>query len=276
MALVCMLAGTDPADTVALETGFAFAKTLDLDLVAQSALPDATGAVVFASSPYVIGLGAGAVEQVKQAQTDLVTAWRGVFDTVAARHPGVTARYDHQTQLTERAAAQAAILADTLVFPRPAGRSGHILSSAFETVLMDERLPVVLAGSQPAAGETVGVAWNGSAQAARAVRLHLPLIRAAKRVVLLQNPEDLPDTHHAPSASVEALGAYLDRQGVTAETAAVTGSVGPALLSACETRGIDLLVAGAFGHSRAGQFLFGGASRDFLTADNAPALAFAH
>lgn len=276
MAVITMLGGAEQADTDALVTGFRLARALGTDHQVQSALPDAAAAVVYATSPYMVGLGGSAVEQVRKAQADLVAAWTSTFESTAAGFPDVVARFEHRTLLTERAAAQAGVLADVLVFPRPAGRSGHSLSPAFEAVLFNERLPVVLAGTQPVDGGCVAIAWDGSAQAARAVRFHTPLIRAAQRVIILQNPEDLRDGDQGPASSVDALKAWLSDRGVSAEAADVSGDVGKALLSVCSEQGADVLIAGAFGHSRAGEFLFGGASRSFLHAETAPALAMAH
>ncbi len=276
MAVINMLGGTETTDRDALTTGFRLAQHLASAHEACSALPDAAAAVVYASSPYMVGLGAGAVEQVREAQQELVKAWTDMYEDVRAGFPDVRSHHEHRTQLTERAAAQAGVLADVLVFPRAAGRSGHTLSPAFETVMMDERLPVLLAGSSPVEGRTVAIAWDGSAEAGRAVRFHLPLIRAAQRVLILQNPEDLRPGEQGPASSVEALQGWLDGRGVTAESHAVSGDIGEALLGACEAEGAEILVAGAFGHSRAGEFLFGGASRGFLHAETAPALAMAH
>jgi len=276
MAVINMVGGTEPQDREALVTGLRLAQSLGTEHLACSALPDAAAAVVYATSPYMVGLGAGAVEQVRQAQADLVDAWRALYDETVAGFSDVRSSYEHRTLLTERASVQAGVLADVLVFPRPAGRSGHTLSPAFETVMLDERLPVLLAGSQPVDSGAVAIAWDGSPQVARSVRFHIPLIRAARRVLILQNPEDLREGDQGPASSVSALQGWLGERGVTAEARDVEGDVGKALLSVCGDEGIDILVAGAFGHSRAGEFLFGGASRDFLRADSAPALAMAH
>jgi nucleotide-binding universal stress UspA family protein len=56
---------------------------------------------------------------------------------------------------------------------------------------------------------------------------------------------------------------------------AATGDVGPALLQAAGRAGADILVAGAFGHPRLQEFIFGGTTRTLLNADQ-PSLFLSH
>ena len=276
MAIVSMVGGTAEIDRIGLASAFELARKLAQPLTVLSALPDAGAALVYVTSPYMVGLGAGAITQVEQAQRNLVAEWKGLYDALAGEYPDVAANFAHQTQLTERAATQSAVLAEAMVFPRPAGCAGHVLSAAFEAVLMNDRLPVILAGTSAYKNGLAVVAWDGSPQVARAVRMHLPVIKSANRVIIAQNEDDLKPGDQGPATSVGALQDWFANHGVEAETAAVTGPIGAGLLSLCETREADLLVAGAFGHSRAGEFLFGGASRSLLTAETAPALALSH
>jgi len=120
------------------------------------------------------------------------------------------------------------------------------------------------------------VAWDGSDEVARAVRLHLPLIRSAGRVIIAQNPKDAGGDALQPPADAASLAAWLSHQGIASETRTFEGPVGQTLLDLSESEGVSVLVAGAYGHSRAGQFLFGGATRTLTHADTAPALALCH
>ena len=276
MTVHCMAGGTAQSDRDALASGFALARALGTDMTVTAALPDAATALVYATSPYMVGLGAGAVEQVRDAQTELVSAWKTLYEAVAADNTDVVGSFNQRTGLTERTAAQLAVLADAVVFPRDAGRVGHTLSVAFESVLMDYRLPVVLAGTQPFEKGAAVVAWDGSPQAARALRLHLPLLKAATAVLIAQNPEDLKDNETGPFTPPDALISWLSHQGIVASALPVMGEIGEGLLDLCAAQRASVLVAGAYGHSRAGQFLFGGASRSFLRSAEAPALALCH
>ncbi len=277
MAVTCMIGGNEAGDTLALEFGLALARRLNAPLRALAALPDAGTALIYATSPYMIGVGGAAVDQVRKAQDQLVAGWREMYDkVVAAAGEGVDAQFEHYEALTEQAAARAATLSEALVFPRAAGGSGHTLSSAFEHVMMNARLPMVLAGTRNQPDGPVMVAWDGSDEAARSVRFHLPLIRSADRVIIAQNPTDIGGDMLQPPADAASLATWLSRQGIASETQTFDGPVGQSLLELSETHGISTLIAGAYGHSRAGEFLFGGATRTLTHADAAPALALCH
>jgi nucleotide-binding universal stress UspA family protein len=118
----------------------------------------------------------------------------------------------------------------------------------------------------------IAVAWDGGKEATRAVRTALPLLHKASRVVILT----------APAASQRdsdpaALQRFLAPKGVEAEVEILgeTGDPAPALVRAAKAMSADILVAGAFGHTRLQEFIFGGATRTFLNAD-APSLFISH
>ena len=71
---------------------------------------------------------------------------------------------------------------------------------------------------------------------------------------------------------------YLSRHDIKAELheLAKAGSIEETLAGAVSRLGADLLVMGAFGHSRLREFMFGGVSRYFLERENGPALLMAH
>lgn len=113
------------------------------------------------------------------------------------------------------------------------------------------------------------VAWNGSAQAARAVSAALPLLRAAEAVVVA-----VVGTPAEPAQADNALLAWLARHGVDAELAADTTTldVGDCLLSLAADRASDLLVMGGYGHARLRELLLGGATRTILQTMTIPVL----
>ena len=118
-------------------------------------------------------------------------------------------------------------------------------------------------------GQTVLVAWNGSREATRAVHDALPFLHAAKRVVLCAVGDEA-------AASLEAAAAMLRRHGVAVRPSpggrAGRGcGRGPAR-PGCGARGADLLVMGAYGHTRLRELVFGGATRHVLRAATLPVL----
>ena len=108
------------------------------------------------------------------------------------------------------------------------------------------------------------LAWDGSAAAARAINDALPLLRAAETVELLSVGEEPIGEH---------FQAQLKRHGIRADvkTLAQKGSsIAGTIQSEAARIGADLLVMGAYGHSRFKEFLLGGVSRSFLTRSEVP------
>ena len=116
------------------------------------------------------------------------------------------------------------------------------------------------------------VAWDGSAEATRAVTGALPLLRAARgvNVVGFGATGERPDDGD-PCAR---LAAWLARHGVAARAGrrAETGDVGEALLSAAVDMDADLLVMGGYGHARYRELLLGGVTATVLRAMTVPVL----
>ena len=86
----------------------------------------------------------------------------------------------------------------------------------------------------------------------------------------------------APGASARrfeagALQEFFAARGVKSDIELLkdTGDAAPALIRAAKTAGADILIAGAFGHPRLQEFIFGGATRGFLHADG-PSLFLSH
>ena len=143
-------------------------------------------------------------------------------------------------------------------------------SSVVEELTLAAGVPVLML--PPDASEaffrTVVVGWNGSREAARAVHEGLPFLRAAERVILLAIGEAAAD-------SVDAGAAMLRRHGATVEPhriGASDGDAGEVLLAQAAAHDADLLVMGAYGHSRLRELVFGGATRHVLREASLPVL----
>ncbi|HVC59558.1 MAG TPA: universal stress protein [Acetobacteraceae bacterium] len=152
---------------------------------------------------------------------------------------------------------------------------GRGLGAVVVATLMEAGRPVLavpFAGDFPTLGERVLVAWNASREAARAVNDALPLLREAASVtVLAVNPRRGINGHGDVPAADIAL--HLARHGVRAEAAHTVATDipdGEALLSYAADIGADLIVCGAYGHSRARELVFGGVTRTLLAEMTAP------
>jgi len=105
------------------------------------------------------------------------------------------------------------------------------------------------------------IAWNGSAQSARALRASLPLVARAAEVHLIE----VTGRHHA--IAVEAAARFLELRGITAAIRKVDSdgrAVSDALRDATLALGAGLLVMGAYGHSRMTEIVLGGVSNDLV------------
>jgi nucleotide-binding universal stress UspA family protein len=147
-----------------------------------------------------------------------------------------------------------------------------------ERCLFGSGRPVIIVPASPRkidSGGTIVAAWDGSAEAARAINDALIFLEGAGRVVLLVGVlEGAEET--APQT--DGMMAHLERHGVNAEIVRVNakeGEIGKALLAVAKDLGADLLVMGAFHHSRWREFILGGVTLTMLEQAEIP-LFMAH
>jgi nucleotide-binding universal stress UspA family protein len=125
-------------------------------------------------------------------------------------------------------------------------------------------LPAASKRAGPVRLDTIGLAWDFSRPAARALADALPLLLAAKRVrVVTVTNEKRIETRRSASELARNLAAHgLE---VVLETQDAAGlSIGGALTKYATVHGLDLLVMGAYGHSRLRDFVQGGATRSMV------------
>jgi len=129
-------------------------------------------------------------------------------------------------------------------------------------------------GAKANLGERIIIAWNGSRESVRAVSDAMPfLMRAREVVVLAINPKGGPSGHgDIPSAD---MSLHLARHGVRADAQEIVAediAVGDVLLSRAADEGADMIVMGAYGHSRFRELVLGGATRHLLQHMTVPIL----
>jgi nucleotide-binding universal stress UspA family protein len=142
-----------------------------------------------------------------------------------------------------------------------------------EAVVFGSGRPVLLlprASQKPFALDTATVAWDFSRPAARAVADALPLLAQAKRVhiVTVINEKRIDTKGSGPE-----LAKHLARHGVEVilDTVDAAGRpIGEALQYSAQSHDSDLLVMGAFGHSRLREFVLGGATRSMMSRPPLP------
>ena len=227
--------------------------------------------------PYLpIGYGEGVVysgPEVVAAQSEAAGIVRDRVHArlaqVAGQEPVPFLALEGERGATLAAAARAFDL--TLIpGPGPAGIDA-VATTPAEEVAVGAGGPVLVlpaAGWSAPLGERVLIGWNGSREAARALKDALPfLARAATVGVLCLDEKGLP-TLTAVQAMLHGHG--IDNEPVAAETAG--RATGAALLAEARHWHADLLVLGAYGHSRLRELVFGGATRDSLLGAPLPLL----
>lgn len=191
------------------------------------------------------------------------------FDAAAAR-AGV-ASFEHRAGDEEPATALArqGLYADLVVVGRAHadGREHPNDAAIPQTVALNAPCPVLVlpqAGTPRPAFERVMVAWNGSQEAARAVRLALPFLARAGAVDVAVFDDD--EAARPPPAADARIAAFLARHDVHAGVRRhhARGDVGSALLVLASDYKADLFVLGCYGHSRLRDIMLGGVSRTVL------------
>ncbi len=172
---------------------------------------------------------------------------------------------------------QHGMVADLIVVPQSRRDDGEDLGPEFaEQVVMESGRPVLIIpsyGEFSDFGKSVLVAWNGTREAARAVFDARQIMASAGKVNISWLDADKESLGmDLPGAE---LGAVLARHNVDVVVEAIpTGGLaaGEALLSHAADIGADMLVMGAYGHSRLREFVFGGATRTILASMTIPVL----
>jgi nucleotide-binding universal stress UspA family protein len=124
---------------------------------------------------------------------------------------------------------------------------------------------VVPEGVAALAPRRIAVAWKDAREARRAVRDALPFLRQAESVMIVEVSEG--NEGEQALRRVKDVAAYLNRHRIEIVTERVRpDEVGAAnsLLHLIRDANIDLIVAGGYGHSRLGEWVFGGATRGLL------------
>lgn len=120
--------------------------------------------------------------------------------------------------------------------------------------------------------ERIAIAWDGSRVAARALADAQPFLAHASKVHILTVVDEKP---LKPTVDGERLADSLRRRGLNADFVAVTAEDCPIAVTLQDQaieRGVDMLVMGAYGHSRVREFVLGGATEGVLADVRLPIL----
>lgn len=169
--------------------------------------------------------------------------------------------------------------ADLTIIGQPEGRERSVEAMppwfAADVILSAGR-PVLLvpyAGHFRSVGQRVLIAWNAGRESARAVTDALPFLKSARSVdIVAFDPDREGDHGEVPGADVAA---WLSRHGVRVSASEQRGAeidVGEQILSRAADNEADLIVMGAYGHSRLRELVLGGVTRTLLESMTVPVL----
>ncbi len=268
--------------TPALETAIKLAKAHSAHILALHVRPDPA-----ASMPYVVGpmptemlvqLSDSAEEQGRTRAAKAKAAFEDICQkqdikiTEAPVRDAASVSWREEIGSLDFLYGVEAQTCDLAIVSQPKPPNADIMTDILEGVLFQSGRPILMLPETTNAvpGKKPVLAWNGSIEATRAIAASLPLIRNASEVTVLtvgQLAEDGPDG--------DAVAKYLVQHGIPASArveAEEDGSESSQLLATTHALGADLLIMGAYSHSRLREMILGGMTNDIIGDADIPVL----
>jgi nucleotide-binding universal stress UspA family protein len=263
----------DRRNTVRLELALKYARDSGAHLVGLHVLP--IPVIPYGYGEAAVTVRPDIIEQQRALAAERAGGLQTAFDA-ACRREGIAGEWRTEEGDAADVVSRHGRYADLVVLGQPdreeieTGQSDQLPHH----VPLNSGTPVLVipyAGDFPEFGRRPLVAWNGSREAARAMRDALPLLLAADGAIVLEiDPAD-----GGPGLRAVEAAKLLARHGIKADAEyTVSGGtgVGDVLLSRLADFGCDSLVMGAYGHSRFREMILGGATRTVLDHMTVPVL----
>ena len=159
-----------------------------------------------------------------------------------------------------------------VAFVAGGGSKGGLRAGDSARLLVESGRPLILAPAAPGRGalDVVAVAWKPTPESSRAIAAAMPLLRKAKKVVILTASEG---SYDADEDEGNTVSSYLAWHGIKAETQKVLAagrSASEAVLDAVRDARADMLVMGAYGRGRLSEIVFGGFTQRVLDRTELP------
>ncbi|MBN9544706.1 MAG: universal stress protein [Alphaproteobacteria bacterium] len=201
---------------------------------------------------------------------------RGAYDEARSRHgidagSPVTLAWEETASLSDTLLARARYHDLTVM-----GRDEELSPERIRTVLLTSGRPLLLAPPRAPSllGKTVAIAWKEGAEAARAITAAEPLLARAERIFILAAP-DRSGAQDQTAGSVARLAEHLTGKGFKTEIRLTEPGGGPhAIRNLAYECDADLLVMGAYAHSRVREMLLGGMTEAMLADCAIPVFLF--
>jgi nucleotide-binding universal stress UspA family protein len=183
-----------------------------------------------------------------------------------------SASWEVATGLASEIVATRGAAYDMVVVGRPVKDQTTVAELSAEAALFRTGRPVLIAPPTPpgSLGEAVVIGWNRSASSARSISAALPLLLMSRSVTIVT-----VTTGAKQGPSPQEMAKYLSWHEVQAEVVEIPPDhrlVGEVLLEEAERVSADLLVMGAYSHSRLRELILGGVTRYVLQNADLPVL----
>jgi nucleotide-binding universal stress UspA family protein len=265
--------GTEPSRH-ALLTGFAVGRALGSHVDVLHVRADPKDTVPLLGEGMSVAMIEDMMDVAERESTDRASKARQVFEAAISEYgatlsqqptgQGFSVNWIEETGREDDAIALHGRLADLIVAPRPTEQSDVSANLALNAALFEtgRAVLVVPPSGPPTQAKNAVISWNGSAHAARAVAAAMPLLKTAENVTVFTVESDRTSMERAPE-----LATYLGWHGISCDTHTLGGSpaaVGAKLMEEVAADKADLLVMGAYTHSRMRQLILGGVTRHVL------------
>ena len=201
---------------------------------------------------------------------------RGIpFGALEEGSSAVRAGWSEMVGIGPMGIGEYARLFDLSIVARSESEATAVWKATVEAALFESGRPVLVVGDRApdSLGHRIVIAWNGSTEAARSVLAGMPFLEASDEVVVVEVEGGM-----VPGPTADQVAQHLKERGLVVRSETITkpdSSVGTEILEFAETWNTDLLIKGAYTHSRFRQLIFGGATREILECARVPTL-FCH
>lgn len=267
-----------------LEYSFLFAKKFGSQVRIINIIPDPNTAMIAAFptiGPAVPAFGDFVNDLVKlnekeknvlMAKCQEVAKNHGIrFSDKSKETLSPSAIFEHKTGLASQIISDSGRYSDIVIIDRDIEKAGESYSDAIIASIFQTGRPTVIipnSYSKESIAERIVIAWNDSRESSRALASSLPLLKKAKEVFAINVTDE-----KKKSSSLDRLVSYLEIHDIGVEAKAIDsrgGSAGEIILKEAKKVNSDLIVMGAFSHSRIRQMVLGGVTSHMLEKTEIP------
>lgn len=273
----------DKAGRIALGAALDVAKAFNAHVTAFHVKMDPSTPIPYVAGPMPTELLVQISENAEEHAKKLAASVKAVFDEAcksksvavvdAPKGDGISATWHETVGSRDYRYGLEGRLYDLAVVSQPDPKNRENTTDVLEGLLFHSGRPVLMVPEQGGVklDGKVMIAWNGSLEATRALRGALPFLDKAKMAAILT----VGDKANLDGPDAAALAESLSSRGIKADiiqTKAEKRTDGQAVLNAAAELGANLLVMGAYSHSRLRELILGGVTQEVIEGAKIPVL----